>query len=693
MLDPKGRWVTLGVFVLLTIIGAFLAPLVNINYDMRNYLPHNSNTTQTLKILEDEFGPSSMIQIMISDLDIVETSDIVNEIDKIDNVENVIWLGTVADIYMPFDSIDPDILAEYYCGGKMLLTVEFKSDEYSLETEKIIKQIENIIDKTGTKANYRGPAIGNIYSRNVTKKEATMIMAVVVPLAILILFLAASSWIEPVVVLINLIIAVVINLGTNFIMTDVSFVTIAISSVLQLAMSMDYSLFIIHRYYEKREAGLQPIDAAFTSTKDAFSSVSASALTTIFGFLALIFMRYSIGKDIGLSLAKAILISFITAILLMPALVVIFDKVLFKTRHKMLLPKFDRLSNGLYKKRYVVTAILLLIAAGAFFLQTKTNYAYGDTPSNDPALKINIDEKAINDYFGNFQPIVILYKNGDKAKAVKLTERLLTNEHITKIQSLVTDVDKSIPDELIPCEVKEKFMGPNYTRMIAYLDIQAEGPLMYELSDYVLDNARQVLGNDCYVLGVPTSTAEIKNTVSADGFIVQLISALAIAIIVGLMFKSFLLPLILVGLIETSIWINVSVSYLAGSTVIYIGYLVVTSLQLGATIDYAVLLTSRYQEFRKYQRPKQAMLVAMKKSAPTIIISSAVLASAGFMEALISQLVLVKEIGRLIGRGALISGLMVIFVLPAVLMALDRPIQCLTFNKSIFKEEKKYENN
>lgn len=689
MLSPKGRWITLGIFLLLTGVGVFLAPFVTINYDMRNYLPKDSKTKQTLQVLEDEFGLSSMIQVMVSDLDILETNDVVLEIMNIENVNSVIWLGTVTDIYQPFENIDIEYLNEYYNDGKFLLTIEFKTDEYSFETEECIDQIKELINKYNIEANYRGSAVANIYARNVTNTEALIIMGVVVPIAILILFLAASSWIEPIVVLISLLIGVTLNLGTNFIMSNISFVTIAIASVLQLAMSLDYSLFIIHRYYEKRDGGLEPVDAAISSTKDAFKSVSTSALTTIFGFLALIFMRYTIGRDIGLSLAKAILISFITTILLMPALVVIFDKALFKTRHRALLPKFNKVSNMLYKGRYLVTSLLVFVAIGAFFLQTKTSYSYGDTPSNDPTLTINIDEKQISETFGNFQPVVILYKNGEKSKAIELADILLANENISKIQSLVTDIDKTIPEELLPKEVKEKFVGPNYTRMIVYLDYAGEGPLMYELSDFVIEKANMVFGDDFYIIGVANSTAEIKDTVIADGFIVQLISFLAIALIIGLMFRSISIPLILVGLIETSIWINVSISYLSGSIVIYIGYLIVTSLQLGATIDYAVLLTSRYQEFRVSQPPRAAMLEAMKKSAPTIIISSAVLSVAGFSEAIVSQLAIVKEIGLLIGRGALLSGLMVIFVLPAVIMALDKPMQFLTFNKLIFKEKGK----
>lgn len=687
MLSVKGRWITFTVFILLTVMGIFLAPLVTINYDMRKYLPKDSKTKQTLEILEDEFGSSSMIQVMVSDLDVIQTNQIVTQIMDIENIDSVIWLGTVVDIYQPFENIDSKYLTEYHNDGKFLLTIEFMSDEYSLETEKSIAQIKELIDKYNIKANYRGPAIANIYARNITKKEALIIMGVVVPIAILILFLAASSWIEPVVVLISLIIGVVINLGTNFVISSISFVTIAIASVLQLAMSLDYSLFIVHRYYEKRDEGFQPVEAAISSTKDAFSSVSTSALTTIFGFLALVFMRYSIGQDIGLSLAKAIVISFITVIMLMPSLVVIFDKALLKTRHKQLIPNFDKISEGLFKGRYVVSVLLILVALGAFFLQTKTHYAYGDTPSNDPKLTINIDEKQIHEYFGNFQPVVILYKNGEKSKAITLVDKLLENENISKIQSLVTDVDKTIPDELIPHEIKQKFVGPNYTRMIAYFDIDAEGQLMYELSDYVIENAKMVFEDEFYIVGVPTSTAEIKKTVMADGIVVKMISVLTIALIIGLMFKSLFIPIVLVGLIETSIWINISLSYLSGSIVIYIGYLIVTALQLGATIDYAVLLTSRYQEFRQSMLPREAMLEAMRKSAPTIIISSAVLATAGFAEALVSQLGIVKEIGLLLGRGALLSGLMVIFILPAVIMALDKPMQALTFNKLILKEK------
>lgn len=735
-LGKKGRWITLAVFIVLSIIGVGLSTLAKINYDMREYLSDDSITQESLTALEREFGAlSSMIQIMVEE-DVDESLDpknakedfkeslsgAIDEIEKIELVNTIVWLGTfdgISDLALETQGMKK---SDYYNEGRnsnnYLITIEFTEDDYSLNVGEAIVEIKDILKSKGFKSYYRGAAIMNQFSRDVTKRESALILGVVVPIAIVILFLASASWLEPVVVLINLWVGIFLNMGTNFILPHISFVTIAIASVLQLAMSLDYSLFMVHRYYENRDNGLEPIEAANLSLKQAFKSVTASALTTIAGFLALIFMRYTIGTDIGVSLAKAIFMSYAVTLLLMPALLVIFDKPLLKHRHKQFMPRFKKITGFQHKFRFAILAFIVILGGVSIWGSTKTKYAYGDTPNNDPNQQIFQDRQKIVDNFGEFEPILVIYKDSDKDRAASFATEVEDLEEVAQVQGMYQHSRlfyKTFGNLMAPGMgdmVLDKFEGfehedkdgniYRYERMIIMLNIAGESDEMYALTDKLTALADENFGRnrqsdediEYYMVGVPVATSDIKETVLADGVFVQLISAIVIAIVICFALKSLFVPIILVVLIEISIFINMAFTAMTGGVVAYIGYLVISSLQLGATIDYAVLLTSRYQEFREEdKKPKEAMFEAMTLSSPAIITSAVVLSVAGFMEAIISQLAIVSEIGLLVGRGALISGLLVLFVLPALLMIFDKPIMATSFSNiaKIFKKKDKKE--
>ncbi len=685
LLSKKGKIITIVVFSVLLVVSIALAPLVKINYDMSSYLPKDSVTKQTLKLMKDEFGVTSNMEIMIEEDNLFQGEELQEELSNVKNVKGVTWLGSVVDITQPIESYPREMVEAFYKDGKLLYMVEFLEDEYSSKTDQAINDIKVVLNNYDAK--YRGEPIVAKGNRDLVFKEGVMIMSVVVPIAIIILFIFSTSWIEPVVILINLIVAIVINLGTNCLMPSVSFLTMAIASALQLAMSLDYSLFFIHRYMEKREEGMDVMSAVSDAMKGATGSVTASALTTIFGFLALLTMRYTLGTDIGISLSKAVFISFLTAIFLMPLLLVTFDKLLFKTKHRRLVPEFKKLGKGIQKVRWGIVAVLLIIAGTAFYFQGKTKFFYGAAGLPDPNKIETRHDNAIGEVFGFNQPVVVLYKNEQKTEAINFAEKMLTHERVRSIQSLVTTIDPEMPIEIVPEEYLVQFMGENYSRMIININLRAESEEMYEVSDFIIENAENYFG-EAKALGVVTSLTEIKEVSIKDGVIVAIVSVLAIMLVIAIVFKSALIPVVLVLLIQTAIWVNIAVPYFQDKTLSYIGYLVVSSLQLGATIDYAVLLTSRYQEFRVDMKPKEASIMALTKSSHSIIVSSLVLAVAGFSEALLSRVEAVSEMGELIGFGALYSGIFVLFALPALLSVLDKPIQLLTYRK---KEDEKHE--
>lgn len=686
------RIIIVAVFTALMFFSIFLINAVEINYDMTKYLPANSNTKSSLEAMQDEFGNNSMIQMMVKDVSIIEANMLVEEINKIETVKSVVWLGIVDDISKPIEQMDQAMIKEFYHDDSFLFTIEFDFDDYGVKKNdkdnylSDINLLREIAENSGIKAHLRGQGVTNLSSRDKVDNEMFWIFIVAVPIAVLILFLASRSWFEPVIVLINLGVAILINMGTNFLQGSVSYITIAITSVLQMAMSLDFSLFLVHRYYEERETK-DKIPAVIQSSKDALKSVTASALTTIFGFLALTIMQYRIGFDIGIALAKAILISYLVTMFLLPVLIIILDKPLIKLKRKKRQGNHKGVTRFLAKYKIIISVVLVVFGGYMFYKQTQTNYLYGELALEDVKDANYQDELAIREVFGPFQPVVVLYNNDDKQEAIHLANMLFEIPEVRQIQSLITSIDPTLPEDILPPEAKAQFEGENYSRMIIYLDITTENERMFELSEIITELVLESLSSDSYLLGMPVSIEEIKTSVNADGIFVQLLSAIIIGLVIGIIFKSPIIPLVLVVLIEISIWTNIAFSVFTGGTLVYIGYLVVSSLQLGATIDYAVLLTSRYQEFRETLSPKEAIIEASSKSTPTIIVSALVLSSAGFVVWLISKLGIVKEIGMLIGRGALISGALVLFILPALLLTFDKLIQ-----KSIIRRRKKIKN-
>lgn len=678
------RYIVLAIFIVILVFSILFINKVDINYDMTKYLPSNSNTKNSLEIVTNEFGENSMVQMMASNITIIEAEKLAKEVNKLPTVSSIIWLGVLEDISKPIEQMDQEMIKDLYYDDSYLFTINFNLDDYSIEVGDDINEIISIARNMNINVNFRGPAISNKSSRDKVSNEMFYIFVLAVPIAVFILILASKSWFEPIIVLLNLGVAILINMGTNFLQGSVSYITIAITSVLQMAMSLDFSLFLIHRYYEERK-DKDKVTAAVNSTKAAFKSVTASALTTIFGFLALVIMQYKIGFDIGVALAKAIFISYLVTMILLPVLIVIFDKPLIKLKRERTKTNFSRTTIVIHKLRIVITVLLIVFGSFMFYKQSQTSYLYGDMGTNDANDQLYIDELAISEKFGAFQPILILYKHEDRSSAIALTEELYKIPEVRQIQSLVTSVDPTLPEDILPEEAISNFKSENYYRMIVFLDIKEENERMYQVSEQITSLVSDILPKESYLVGTIVAVEEIKTSVNFDGIFVQIVSALIIGLVIGIIFKSAIIPIILVLLIEISIWTNMAFTVFSGGTLVYIGYLVVSSLQLGATIDYAVLFTSRYQEYRETLDSKEAIIEASSKSIPTIIVSALVLSSAGFTVYFVSKLAIIKEIGMLIGRGALLSGVLVVFVLPALLLTFDK----WTYKKKKIKEKRR----
>ncbi len=666
----KKRIYILAFVVIITIISTILIPKVKTNYDLTQYLPKDSATIEGIRLLEDEFGIHSLIELQLNQINVADVIRLKTEIKNIENVENVIWLDDFVDLNtIPIEFIPQDTLANFYVNQNALLQVSIGLDMYDLEIEPIIEQIKTV------SSNYefamRGEPINNMENRKIASGEVLKIMLLIIPVVIIILLVAAKSWIEPIILLISLGIAVAINLGTNILLPDVSYITKTMALALQLALSLDYGLFLMHRYYEEREK-TDDIPAAIKSAfRRSFPSITASALTTIAGFLSLLFMQYTFGFDIGIVLSKGILFSYATTMIVTPILILFMYKLIDKSMHKTFIRPSKKYIPILNKLRYPLVVLFVILTVGSIIISNKTTYTYGNNTAFSDKSQITLDQNMITKSFGSYQQVVILVPNDDVPREVSLATDLLANPNIIKVQSLVTVVDPNIPRSFIPDDVKAQFIGENYTRFIIYTTITEEGDDLY-----AFQNSLEVISSSYYsdynIVGIHQATTDIKNLVSDDQLMITLVSMLAIFIILLITFRSLVIPIILVLLIESAIWLNLSILFFQGIQTVYIGYLVVMAIQLGATIDYAVLLTSRYVEYRKNNKPLDAINKSYQKSFITIMISALVLAVAGFIEGGFSNISSVQEIGLLLGKGTVISFVYVLLFLPALLVVLDK---------------------
>ncbi len=655
--------------VSLLLVSFFFIPRTTINYDMTIYLPNDSSTKQGLEIIKDEFQEESSIQILVMDITATTLIPLMDSIESITNVSQVIWLDDYVDLtVVPIEFIDAQTLAPFYQEGDALITIIFDTDAYDTSLESSINTIKTILGDY--ELHLRGDILVNTQARNVAKDEVIKIMYLIVPIILIILLLASHAWIEPLLILIALGIAILFNTITNGLLPNVSFITQTMALALQLALSIDYALFLIHRFYEERKTNTAR-DAAHLARNHAFKSITASALTTIAGFTALFFMKYQIGFDIGLVLSKGIIFSYLSTIILLPILLEWFDPLIQKTKHGMLLPSFKKFFKLQYKIRYILFFILVaLIGLGAYF-QTNTTYLYGSSSLSGSESTLTQDQKLIRDRFGYHNQLIILFPNESVEKEISLAGSLTSLPQVSNVNALVTSVDPTIPRAFLPQSLLDQFIGENYSRMIVTTSLYEENAALYSFVDD-LHQRISIHYDEFYIVGNASALSDIRSSILDQNLVITLLTIVAVGLIVGIIFKSFTIPILLVGIIQGAVWINLSILYFMNTEVIYIGYLVVMSIQLGATIDYAVLLTNRYLDERKTLPKKEAMLEAYSKSSISILISGVILTIAGFIEGLFSNIESVTDIGLLLGKGALISSLMIFIFLPTALVLLDR---------------------
>ena len=656
-------------FILATVISLFTSSMVNINYNIMDYLPEEATSTKALDVMNEEYDKGAAnVRVVLKDVSIVDALKYKEKIKKVDGVDDIQWLDDVVNIKEPLELQNQDTIESWYKNNEALFSITVNEDN----EESAIDEIGEIIGENGM---ISGSAVNIVFAQETTEKELIKMMVILIPIILIILFLTTSSWFEPVLFLSTIGIAIIINSGTNLILGEISFVTKAAGSILQLAVSMDYSIFLLHRFSEFRNEGLAVKEAMKEAILKSVSSILSSGLTTVVGFAALIVMKFKIGPDMGFVMLKAICLSLISVLVLLPVLALYCYKLIDKTQHKSFMPKFNKFAKVSYKFRHISIILFLLLLIPCFLAQQNNSFSYGASEIySDESTKIGHDTAAINKEFGKTNPLVLMVPKGDLVSERALCDELENIDKITSITSYAETVGITIPTEYVPDDTLSQLISDNYSRFIIVANVKVEGDETFALIDEIRNLAYKYYNDSYYFLGESVNTLDLKETIEDDNKKVNAISIIAIMIILLLTFKSLSLPIILVLVIEFSIWSNLTFNYFIGNDVFYIAYLIISSIQLGATIDYAILFTNRYIENRETMNKKEATQATISTTTVSILTSASILATAGIILGEISTNSIIAQLGILIGRGAILSLILVLFVLPALLMLLDKLI-------------------
>ena len=656
-------------FILVTVISLFTSSMVNINYNIMDYLPEEAPSTKALDVMNEEYDKGAAnVRVVLKDVSIVDALKYKEKIKKVDGVDDIQWLDDVVNIKEPLELQNQDTIESWYKNNEALFSITVNEDK----EESAINEIGEIIGENGM---ISGSAVNIVFAQETTEKELIKMMVILIPIILIILFLTTSSWFEPVLFLSTIGIAIIINSGTNLILGEISFVTKAAGSILQLAVSMDYSIFLLHRFSEFRNEGLAVKEAMKEAILKSVSSILSSGLTTVVGFAALIVMKFKIGPDMGFVMLKAICLSLISVLVLLPVLALYCYKLIDKTQHKSFMPKFNKFAKVSYKFRHISIILFLLLLIPCFLAQQNNSFSYGASEIySDESTKIGHDTAAINKEFGKTNPLVLMVPKGDLVSERALCDELENIDKITSITSYAETVGITIPTEYVPDDTLSQLISDNYSRFIIVANVKVEGDETFALIDEIRNLAYKYYDDSYYFLGESVNTLDLKETIEDDNKKVNAISIIAIMIILLLTFKSLSLPIILVLVIEFSIWSNLTFNYFIGNDVFYIAYLIISSIQLGATIDYAILFTNRYIENRETMNKKEATQATISTTTVSILTSASILATAGIILGEISTNSIIAQLGILVGRGAILSLILVLFVLPALLMLLDKLI-------------------
>lgn len=678
-------------FIVALIIPAFIG-MVNtrVNYDMLSYLPSDMDTMKGQGILQDEFKKGAFSMIIAENLSDSEIASVETKIKSIDHVNTVLSLGRLENANLPAEILPDNLYSTFRKGDEAIIAVFFDTSTSADETLKAVADIRSIMDNLKVS----GMSSFVLDLKEVSSKEQFNYIIIAVTLALIVMFALLDNWLTPIIFLVSIGVMILINLGTNIIFGEISYVTKALSAVLQLAVTMDYSIFLWSSFREHLKKKPDDVNNAMElAIKDTLSSIFGSSATTIAGFIALCFMTFTMGIDLGLVMAKGVLLGVLGSVTVLPAIILILNKILLKADHRPLLPSFQKFSTHLVK---LVPALLIVFVAilppaiyGYHQTNANVNYALGNgLPGNTPSAVANAK---LHETFGLSNVHMILSRADlPEQDARAMTTAIENTPGIKSVLNLETLVGENTPLEILPSSTASILRGDKWELTLAISEYQTATD---EISTQIesLNSIIKSYDESALLIGESSATHDMINLTSTDFQVVNTISIIAIFIIIAIVTKSISLPIILIILIETAIFINLAISYYTGVSLSFVAPVCISTIQLGATVDYAILMTTRYKRERlNHKNSKDAAKIALQTSIPSIITSGAVLFAATIGVAVYSSAALVSSICLLLARGAIISIIVVPLFLPPLLIISDRLIIRTTLDmKNLVKRSNK----
>lgn len=644
-----------------------------INYDVLTYLPEDIETMQGQEIMTNDFGIGAFSMLMVDGMEDKEIVKLKEKVEKVDGVENVLWYDSLADISVPQSVLPSKLYDEYNTEDGTMMAVFFKDGTSSDETMKAITEIRKI---TGEQCFLSGMSAIVEDTKELAEKETPLYVLIAVTLSALVLAITMESIFVPVLFLLSIGIAIVYNLGTNVFFGEISYITKALAAVLQLGVTMDYSIFLMHSYQEQQVRYNGDKERAMAhAISQTFSSVIGSSVTTVAGFIALCFMSFTLGKDIGIVMAKGVIFGVLVCVTVLPSMILCCDKLIEKTKHKPLLPDIGRISDKVTKRYviYVVAFVILLFPAIYGNNHTGVYYNLDESlPKNLPSVIANTKLK--EDYNMNTTHMILVDSSVAGSDVKKMSQEIEKVDGVKWVLGLDNLVGSGVPADMLPESVTGMLKNDKYQLLMVNSTYKVATDKVNKQIEQI-DKIMDKYDKGAMLVGEGPLTKDLINITDTDFKRVSAVSIGIVFVIILLLFKSITIPVILVGVIEFAIFVNMGIPFYTGTKLPFVASIVIGTIQLGATVDYAILMTTRYQRERSRGAGKfDAITTAHKFSAQSIIVSALSFFAATIGVGLYSNIDMISSLCILMARGALISMVVVVLILPSLFMVFDKII-------------------
>ncbi|MDO5521798.1 MAG: efflux RND transporter permease subunit [bacterium] len=685
----KSRWIIFIVSILLLIPSVIGMVSTRVNYDILSYLPKDIETMVGQDILVDQFGTGGFSMFVVEGMEDKDVAKLKTKIEGVDHVDKVVWYNTIADLSIPKSILPDKIYKEFNTDDSTLMAIIFDTTTSADETMDAIAKIREI---AGKQCFVSGMSAIVTDTKDLTNKEEPIYIFIAVLLSTIVLSLTMDSFLAPIFFLLSIGMAILYNLGSNYFLGEVSYITKALSAVLQLGVTMDYSIFLWHSYEEEKQKYQGDKERAMShAISNTLVSVVGSSITTVAGFIALCFMSFTLGMDLGVVMAKGVIFGVISCVTILPSFILIFDKALVKTSHKALLPELGGISKFVIKRYYIFLILFAVLLVPAIYGEKNTDVYYNldeTLPKDLPSIIANDKLKA--DYNMNATHMVLVSSKLESNKVGELIDELDNVKGVKWALGLESIIGPAVPENMIPKSIRDVLKNDKWEMLLVNSEYKTATDEMTVQCDEIGDIIKKY-DSDAMLVGEAPCTVDLIKITDNDFKVVSAVSIGVIFLIILVIFKSISLPVILVAVIEFAIFINMGIPYYTHTEIPFIASVVIGTIQLGATVDYAILMTTRYKKERNSGKNKHdAILIAHSASIKSIVISALSFFAATFGVGLYSNVDMISSLCTLMSRGALISMVVVLLILPSMFLLLDKVI----INTSLgFKCKKERENN